>query len=225
MRRVEPIFQPLKRKRGSGETSKEVVQSAISLPSAFEMAEPVSHSTQSPMTLAQYQVDNPSQPIIRESGLVENLEVNTISPPPLGFVTEVSSSPERQNIRRRKTPPSTSVVPLTFFGPVNRQYPYTRTLPLKPTNIIAPVAAVLTKAAAPEREESYEERLLKKYHEDRDANEGRVIKKFYETMEAKSVRKPCSGGLPKSNVVKHRPTPSESLQQRTRVWVESTLEK
>ena len=181
------------------------------------------------MTLAQYQVDNPLQAIIRESGLEESLEVNTISPPPLGFATEVSSSPERQNIRRRIT------APLIFFGPVNRQHPQTRTLPLKVTTIIAPVAAVLTKAAAPEREESYEERLLKKYHEDREANEGRVIKKFYETMEAKSVRKPSSGGLPKSSrppkslglsqssVGPHRPTPSESLQQRTREWVVGTL--
>ena len=230
-------------------------------PSAFEMAEPVPHSTQSLMTLAQYQEDNPSQPIIRESGLVENLEVNTISPPALGFATEVSSSPERQNIRRRITP-STSVVPLTglvtikpttsiaevfkptqlhplpYFGPVNRRHPPTRDLPVRPTTTIAvvskpmvtgrkptPVAAVWTKAAVPEREELHEERMLKRYHEEREANDGRIMKKFYEEMEVKSVRKPCSGGVPKSTVVKHRLTPSESLQQRTRVWVESTLEK
>ena len=116
IRRVEPIFQPLKRKRGFGGTSKEVVQSAISLPSAFEMAEPVSPSTRSPMTC---QVDHPSQPIVRESGPGEILQANMIpiSPPPLGFATEVSSSPEGQNIRRRITP-STPVAPLTCFVPI-----------------------------------------------------------------------------------------------------------
>ena len=112
-------------------------------------------------------------------------------------------------------------------------YPPTRKLAQKPT----PVAAVLTKAAVPEREELYEERRLKRYHEEREANEGRVLKKFHETMEAKNVRKPSSPGLPKSSrlpkslglpqssVGQHRPTPSESLQQRTRVWAEGTLEK
>ena len=66
---------------------------------------PVPHSTCSYITLAQYKVNNPLvfQPIVREIGLGENAEGNTIpiSPPPLGLVMEVSSIPEGQNIRRK----------------------------------------------------------------------------------------------------------------------------
>ena len=74
-------------------------------------------------------------------------------------------------------------------------YPPTRKLAQKPT----PVAVVLTKVAVPKQEESHEERRLKRYHEEMEANEGRVLKKYHETIEAKSVRKPSSGGLPKSS--------------------------
>ena len=169
-----------------------------------------------------------------------------ISPPPLGFATEVSSSPEGQNIRRRITP-STPVLPLTCLLPLKPTtiiaevskptpvFPKTRPLPLKPTTIIAelpkptvtgqkptPVAAVVTKAAVPEREESHEERMLKRYDEEREANDERVVKKFYEEMEAKRVRKPSSGGLSKSSTsrlpqslglphsILCRPTPSNT---------------
>ena len=190
MRRVEPIFQALKRKRDSGETSKEVVQSAIS---------------------PERQRITPSTSVAPLTCLV------TIKP--TTSIAEVFKP--------------TQLHPLTFFGPVNQLRPKTRTLPLKPTTVIAekltaigqkptPVAAVLIEAAVPEREETNEEKLLKKFHE---------------IMKAKSVRKPSSGGLPKSSrppkslgksqssVGPHRPTPSESLQQRTREWVEGTLKK
>ena len=73
------------------------------------------------MTLAQYKVNNPLlfQPIVREIGLGENVEGNTIpiSPPPWGLATEVSSIPEGQNIR----------------GKIASVHPPTRELPVKLT--------------------------------------------------------------------------------------------
>ena len=153
----------------------ELVEPAPVAQQSIERENPVSHSLKSPITLVQYQANHPTQSIVRESGA----NMIPISPLPLGFATEVSSSPEGQNIRRRITT-STPVAPLTCFGPINRPHPKTRILPVKTTTIIAeklkptvtgqkptPVAAVLIKAAVPEREESYEEGMLKRYHEDR----------------------------------------------------------
>ena len=116
--------------RGGNQRSRSA--SVISSPSAPEREEPgpVFYSLKRPMPLAQYQVDHPFQPIIiLESAFVGSLQEDNlipIGPPSLGFVTEVSSTPAVQNIRRRITP-STPV------------FPPTRLLPLKPTTINAEV--------------------------------------------------------------------------------------
>ena len=173
----------------------ELVEPTPEAQQSIEREKPVSHSLKSPITLAQYQVNHPFQPIVRESGLGgENLEVNTIpiSPPPLGFATEVSSSLEGHNIRRRITP-STPV------------FPKTRPLPVKPTTIIAESS----KPAVTGREETRAEMLERSFQKIIKGNRKSSLERLR---------------LPPPTAVKFQPNGvKKRIQERTQDWAEGTL--
>ena len=183
----------------------ELVEPTPEAQQSIEREKPVSHSLKSPITLAQYQCYHPFQPIVRESGLGENVEVNTIpiSPPPLGFATEVSSSLEGHNIRRRITPSTTIIAEVSKPTPV---FPKTRPLPLKPTTIIAK----LPKPAVTGREETRAEMLERSFQE--------IIKGNRKSSLERLGLPPPTAAKFQSNGVKKR------IQDRTQDWAEGTLE-
>ena len=249
---LETIPQPLKRKRDSGETSKEAVQSAISLPSAFEMAEPVPRSTQSSMTLAHHQVsEKPVTAYYSGKGTRGKFRSQHDQPSAVGIGDGSLLEPKKTEEYAVNVGGSTN---LSRFNKTDHQYRRSvQAGAVASTNLFRSSKPTASKNPYPSFKTDH--RYRRKAQADgnrskadpcRSSCQGggtrtggnerseRLMKKFYETMKAKSIRFPSSGGLPKSSrplgqsqssAGPHRPTPSESLQQRTREWVEGTLKK